>query len=486
MYCQKCANKLLDDAKFCNKCGNPVNVATVAGDANPSMKVSTEDLVLPASILKRLSNFLIDRVASYIPLILCSMYFLYFPSTSDSGTFETVLISIAGVLFFAYHLICESIWQRTLGKLITKTKVVDKEGNKPSFLKILGRSLARYIPFEPLSFLFSGYPIGWHDSLSNTLVVPVQMTPEEVRKMNFTEIKNQKSNNAVATVIIVIVGLLVVIAIIGILSSVVLASLNSARQKASDAAIKSNLASLKLEAALYEDSNNSYVGLCKDERILTLLKSASKVSSQNEFDYTCNDRAKNYSVSVPKRAGGYLCIDDTTKGPVEISMGLDAEFSCPTAVSPSGANWFTYKSSKDGFSILFPEQPVLDSKENIPVESLDMTYSWSSYKADDDTTSFFVSKYIYSGELNITDKDEVLKAYLSSITDSKDTKLISSSYTYQSGNRALEFLIKSGGEMLKGRYVLVGQELYLLMVDYFPVNYDQKVYDNFINSFKTK
>ncbi|HEY0979668.1 MAG TPA: type II secretion system protein, partial [Candidatus Paceibacterota bacterium] len=56
-----------------------------------------------------------------------------------------------------------------------------------------------------------------------------------------------------------LIELLVVIAIIGILSSVVLASLNTARNRGADAAIKSNLANARAEAELYYDSNgNSY------------------------------------------------------------------------------------------------------------------------------------------------------------------------------------------------------------------------------------
>ena len=58
-----------------------------------------------------------------------------------------------------------------------------------------------------------------------------------------------------------LIELLVVIAIIGILSSVVLASLNTARNKGADAAVKSNLANARAEAELYYDSNsNSYNG----------------------------------------------------------------------------------------------------------------------------------------------------------------------------------------------------------------------------------
>jgi prepilin-type N-terminal cleavage/methylation domain-containing protein len=56
-----------------------------------------------------------------------------------------------------------------------------------------------------------------------------------------------------------LIELLVVIAIIGILSSVVLASLNTARSKGNDAAIKANTDSIGSQAALYySDNSNSY------------------------------------------------------------------------------------------------------------------------------------------------------------------------------------------------------------------------------------
>jgi len=59
-----------------------------------------------------------------------------------------------------------------------------------------------------------------------------------------------------------LIELLVVIAIIGILSSVVLASLNTARAKGGNAAVKSNLANLRAQMEIYFDDpalgNNSY------------------------------------------------------------------------------------------------------------------------------------------------------------------------------------------------------------------------------------
>ena len=51
-----------------------------------------------------------------------------------------------------------------------------------------------------------------------------------------------------------LIELLVVIAIIGILSSVVLASLNTARTRANDATVKSNLSTVAVQGELFYDS----------------------------------------------------------------------------------------------------------------------------------------------------------------------------------------------------------------------------------------
>lgn len=54
-----------------------------------------------------------------------------------------------------------------------------------------------------------------------------------------------------------LIELLVVIAIIGILSAVVLASLNTARNKGADAAVKSNIETIRTQAELFYDNNSN-------------------------------------------------------------------------------------------------------------------------------------------------------------------------------------------------------------------------------------
>lgn len=64
-----------------------------------------------------------------------------------------------------------------------------------------------------------------------------------------------------------LIELLVVIAIIGILASVVLASLNSARDKGTDAANKSNLNNMRAQAEILYDDNGDYDGVCALEGV---------------------------------------------------------------------------------------------------------------------------------------------------------------------------------------------------------------------------
>ncbi len=66
-----------------------------------------------------------------------------------------------------------------------------------------------------------------------------------------------------------LIELLVVIAIIGVLSSVVLASLNSARQKGRDARRVSDIKQLQLALELYYDANAKYPATLTDTALVT-------------------------------------------------------------------------------------------------------------------------------------------------------------------------------------------------------------------------
>lgn len=76
-----------------------------------------------------------------------------------------------------------------------------------------------------------------------------------------------------------LIELLVVIAIIGILASVVLASLNSARTKGADAAIKSGLANMRAQAEIVYDSDGDYDAVCGANSVTQNAQVAAAVTS---------------------------------------------------------------------------------------------------------------------------------------------------------------------------------------------------------------
>lgn len=74
------------------------------------------------------------------------------------------------IIMVLYYAFCEAYTGKTLGKLLTQTRVVTMQGEKPTFGQCIGRSFARMVPFEAFSFL-GGEPRGWHDRWTKTRVV---------------------------------------------------------------------------------------------------------------------------------------------------------------------------------------------------------------------------------------------------------------------------------------------------------------------------
>ena len=100
-----------------------------------------------------------------------------------------------------------------------------------------------------------------------------------------------------------LIELLVVIAIIGVLSAVVLASLNTARSKGNDAAIESNLATIQTQAELYYSNNTNSYGTAAASAT-TGLALASGSGNMFVGDTTVN-KAVNSALSASGVAGVY-------------------------------------------------------------------------------------------------------------------------------------------------------------------------------------
>lgn len=104
-----------------------------------------------------------------------------------------------------------------------------------------------------------------------------------------------------------LIELLVVIAIIGILSSVVLASLNSARNKGEDAAVKANLSNIRAQAEIVYDNTGNYADVCEDA---TVARGVSAANGQcfDDSDTATNDGWAAYA-PLSSDPDVYFCVD---------------------------------------------------------------------------------------------------------------------------------------------------------------------------------
>ena len=131
-----------------------------------------------------------------------------------------------------------------------------------------------------------------------------------------------------------LIELLVVISIIGILSSVVLASLNSARNKGANAAIKEGMANMRSQAELYYDVNG-YTGVCTNSTtgIANMLAQATSTGGGPTGDIAnyCAADSSNWSAYVqlktPENGNGYWCVGSSgaSKATSSIPSPLSAD-----------------------------------------------------------------------------------------------------------------------------------------------------------------
>lgn len=379
MLCKKCGNELSVESKFCSKCGEK---------AINDVKHGGSNYVAGRGV--RFSNYIVDYFFITIPVFFLAVAWGMIdglaspqgvPSTPLLDTLNTLTPSLMGFSLVGfmplYYILFEYFWQKTPGKWITKTKVVNLDGSRPGFWKLVARTLARWIPLEWMTFLSSPHPRGWHDRISGTMVVLDSYPDHDAG----TVVSPKKSwiLSPGAKIIFSVLAFAYVVSVIGSLAS------------ETDSIVQENT--------------------------------------------------------------------DTT------------------------SSWITYSSPRDSFTILLPAYPAFKEEGNIPVDELGGTYSYHEYQAVDDTTSYFVYRFIYSDVVDTEDGDGLLRSYLDQMLSIDKSNLTASSFGYYKGYRVLDFSFTIKGEIAQGRFILVGETPYLLMMDHYPEKYDEQKYTSFITSF---
>jgi uncharacterized RDD family membrane protein YckC len=94
---------------------------------------------------------------------------IYYEDRVNSIVFFIIIASTLLVSIFCYYCILDFFFQKTLGKIVTRSSVVAENGEKATLRKIILRTICRFIPIDWISFIFYGN--GIHDKLSKTKVI---------------------------------------------------------------------------------------------------------------------------------------------------------------------------------------------------------------------------------------------------------------------------------------------------------------------------
>lgn len=187
MYCKHCGKKIAQDSKFCTSCGGQVAIKSETNSQILELVEESENVLkssltqeknntetkpefIIASQSKRLTNYIIDLIiGSYVAPYLIG-FVLGSIGVLTGNEDETLMWLIALIIFALYYFFLELFFGQTIGKLITGTRVVMRNGDKANEGALFIRTLIRFVPFE--AFSFSGKrPVGWHDDWSKTIVI---------------------------------------------------------------------------------------------------------------------------------------------------------------------------------------------------------------------------------------------------------------------------------------------------------------------------
>lgn len=127
----------------------------------------------------RFAHFIVDLFVFQILMLSVNYLFeIVLNLTNPIITLNLTVAWIGGIVYLlsypAFYAFCEYKWQKTPGKYLSKSLVIDEYGNKPDLRSLILRSIIRLVPFESFSCFGDNYSHGWHDRWSKTWVVTEQ------------------------------------------------------------------------------------------------------------------------------------------------------------------------------------------------------------------------------------------------------------------------------------------------------------------------
>lgn len=178
--CEKCGSTLFEQYTYtqakCLECGylsfHDSGIRTkpqIEYNTTQTLQALTENKTVSAPLIKRFLNYLLDIIFIVFALTIIITFSGYNLENDEEKT-QTLLIVIFFIISPFYYILMEFNFGKTLGKIITKTKVISTDGQPLSLKQCILRTLCRIIPFERFSGLFFNGAF-WHDTIPKTKVV---------------------------------------------------------------------------------------------------------------------------------------------------------------------------------------------------------------------------------------------------------------------------------------------------------------------------
>lgn len=117
-------------------------------------------------IFKRGLHFFIDAFIIFIIFIIVIIL-----TTTIEPFINLNKYLVYFIIWVLYYFISEYFFNKTIGKIITGTKVVVSKSKKDNYITFLVRTISRLIPLEPFSIFIDEKKIMWHDKISGTMVI---------------------------------------------------------------------------------------------------------------------------------------------------------------------------------------------------------------------------------------------------------------------------------------------------------------------------
>lgn len=388
----------------------------------------------------------IDGLILVIPIVIVTIVltlllsgFMIIPAggkQSTAGFLIGVLIRlIVTLLGWSYFILMTKKYQATLGKMAVGIKIVSDKSEELTLGQIILRetvgkilsAITLYIGYIMAGFTKRKQAL--HDKIAKTIVV------------------HKDPNQKIAWWAIALALILPAIAIIGILASIVLVSLSSARGKANDAYIKSMVSSAIPEAILYADgNNNSYNGFvptitfnpdiqkCSGQPIINISPDGQNMAI---FAKLCSDGTKYFCADSNNKpldvgeqyaqSGAYSCDPNeaSSRAIPSTTMNNTPESQTPTINNDSDLSALNQVNTQEAYN---KSVSLLNDKTNIKLKSINVDRISPNY-ANKIEFVFTTDKKIFVVDYDVVNKiTQITGTEALSVDQIKKAPSLASSY----------------------------------------------------------